>query len=324
MEMTVEQSKFCLDRNTSCRDCELNNTCTKGKRTAYYILEQDKLNKALEENEKLKEGLKFTNEYLMRISKEYEDMQEIANKLDEELRKAKSQMSAVEVLEFLTNKPDTLLFMIFAEEDIDGICKAYTPQEIVDKITEYEKNHIADDDKMKEPQFKVGDWVRCISTNDCGEITRIASYLGEIRQVEFNGKWSEVSDCEHAEPQFELGKYYKHTTGEMLHIVGKVETMMYGECFVGESTNCLNLKPIGIGEGYSDGFSEISKEEFESSYLSETEEPQAEWVYECYCDVNIFYCRDEEFAIRWCERKSKEIGTESYYRKVCRLVKNEK
>lgn len=63
---------------------------------------------------------------------------------------------------------------------------------------------------------------------------------------------------------FQVGKYYKHIgTRELLHIIGEVETTLYGNCLVGESTNQTNLVPIGKGEGYAQNYVKIEKEEWD-------------------------------------------------------------
>ena len=63
---------------------------------------------------------------------------------------------------------------------------------------------------------------------------------------------------------FEVGKYYKHIgTKELMHIIGETKSDMYGECLVGESSNKHDLLPIGKGEGYSQNWIEIEKEEWD-------------------------------------------------------------
>lgn len=45
--------------------------------------------------------------------------------------------------------------------------------------------------------------------------------------------------------RFEQGKYYEHSSGEKIAIVGCVETTMYGKTLVAEQCNKADLKPIG-------------------------------------------------------------------------------
>ena len=71
--------------------------------------------------------------------------------------------------------------------------------------------------------------------------------------------------------KFELGKYYRFSTkehGERLHIVGKVNTTLYGECFVGESTKGSDLSPIGMSADNAQNWSETTVEDFMSFYGS--------------------------------------------------------
>ena len=59
---------------------------------------------------------------------------------------------------------------------------------------------------------------------------------------------------------FENGKYYRHIgTGELLHIVGAVNTTMYGNCLVGESNRNFNLLPIGTDESNAENWVESTK-----------------------------------------------------------------
>lgn len=64
---------------------------------------------------------------------------------------------------------------------------------------------------------------------------------------------------------FEVGKYYKHSgSGILMHIVGAVDTDIYGTCLVGECTHNDNLIPIGRTEEHAINHVEISKEEWDS------------------------------------------------------------
>lgn len=55
---------------------------------------------------------------------------------------------------------------------------------------------------------------------------------------------------------FEIGKSYKHTSGAKLHIVGMVQTHIYGLCLVGEDEEG-QLKPIGIDRGATENWTKI-------------------------------------------------------------------
>jgi hypothetical protein len=60
---------------------------------------------------------------------------------------------------------------------------------------------------------------------------------------------------------FELGKYYKHSTGKKLHICGLVDSYYYGNCFAGEDENG-NLSDVGKDADNTVNWKEISKDEF--------------------------------------------------------------
>lgn len=57
---------------------------------------------------------------------------------------------------------------------------------------------------------------------------------------------------------FEVGKVYKHPSGEIMHIVGAVKTTQHGWCLVGESSHRSDLKPVGQGDVHATGWKEIS------------------------------------------------------------------
>lgn len=63
------------------------------------------------------------------------------------------------------------------------------------------------------------------------------------------------------ENEFELGKFYKHTTGEKLYICDVVDTYAYGKALVGED-EYGNLSPIGNHKYATENYHEITKEEF--------------------------------------------------------------
>jgi len=48
--------------------------------------------------------------------------------------------------------------------------------------------------------------------------------------------------------RFELGKYYRHTTGKCMHIVGTVETTMWGWTFVAEEHSSNHLAAVGFSD----------------------------------------------------------------------------
>jgi hypothetical protein len=61
--------------------------------------------------------------------------------------------------------------------------------------------------------------------------------------------------------KFELGKYYKHTTGSKLYICGLGETYYHGRCFIGENERG-ELFPIGNTQENAMNYKEITKEQF--------------------------------------------------------------
>lgn len=59
--------------------------------------------------------------------------------------------------------------------------------------------------------------------------------------------------------RFELGKYYRHTNGETIHVIGVANTWAYGWCFTAENPNTPELKPVGYtDDAYAQNWEEIT------------------------------------------------------------------
>jgi hypothetical protein len=70
--------------------------------------------------------------------------------------------------------------------------------------------------------------------------------------------------------KFEVGKFYKHTSGVCVAIRAKIKTTMWGETLVGESTeDVYGLVPVGVDEESAVNFDEITEEEWEKIFKQE-------------------------------------------------------
>lgn len=56
---------------------------------------------------------------------------------------------------------------------------------------------------------------------------------------------------------FENNKSYKHTTGEIITIVGTVNSYAYGDNTLIAEDPQGNFKPVGKGESYTENYKEI-------------------------------------------------------------------
>jgi hypothetical protein len=61
---------------------------------------------------------------------------------------------------------------------------------------------------------------------------------------------------------FQIGRYYKHASGELMHIVGVVKTTLYGECLVAESSWGCDLKPVSMERWANEGWQEVDKSDW--------------------------------------------------------------
>ena len=58
---------------------------------------------------------------------------------------------------------------------------------------------------------------------------------------------------------FEVGKTYQHSTGKKMTIIGKLETHIWGECFIGETSDG-ELVPVGESEENAINWVEVKKQ----------------------------------------------------------------
>lgn len=65
---------------------------------------------------------------------------------------------------------------------------------------------------------------------------------------------------------FEIGKYYEHTTGRQLAILGELETTMFGKCLIAEQNDGPNFISVGRDSTSADNYHEISKEKWMKNF----------------------------------------------------------
>jgi hypothetical protein len=65
--------------------------------------------------------------------------------------------------------------------------------------------------------------------------------------------------------KFELGKCYRHTTGEEMKIVGEMESTLYGNCLVGEN-DLGKFNSIGKEEWNGENWEEISENDWMKNF----------------------------------------------------------
>lgn len=79
--------------------------------------------------------------------------------------------------------------------------------------------------------------------------------------------WEAPDDWQDAE-SFEVGKAYQFRgNGEMMHIVGSVDTLGYGSTLIAETQ--VGFKPVGAGPGHTDNWREIPVSQWYADWLPE-------------------------------------------------------
>ena len=72
---------------------------------------------------------------------------------------------------------------------------------------------------------------------------------------------------------FEIGKYYRHTSGKMMHILCEAETTLYGKTLLAETFGQGEyFRAVGKGKSYCINFVEISKDEWAEGLSQRTDE----------------------------------------------------
>lgn len=70
--------------------------------------------------------------------------------------------------------------------------------------------------------------------------------------------------------QFEIGKYYKHTTGyHMLHVLVEIDTTVYGRTKLAEIVGIGNERLVAVGDNESDAanYVEANEEEWMKKFI---------------------------------------------------------
>ena len=67
---------------------------------------------------------------------------------------------------------------------------------------------------------------------------------------------------------FEIGKFYMHSTGEMMAILGRLPTTMYGDCLIAEVAGKYNhsIKAIGSDVDSAANWVEVTQEEWLANF----------------------------------------------------------
>lgn len=65
---------------------------------------------------------------------------------------------------------------------------------------------------------------------------------------------------------FKVGQYYKHTSGQMMHIVGSCITTLYGWCLVAECSDSANLKPVGQDDDNAENWTSSTEKDWMKNF----------------------------------------------------------
>lgn len=65
---------------------------------------------------------------------------------------------------------------------------------------------------------------------------------------------------------FEVGKYYRHTTGKEISIICEADTTMFGKTLIAEEAGDIKFVAVGGDESHSVNWTEITKEEWMKNF----------------------------------------------------------
>lgn len=95
------------------------------------------------------------------------------------------------------------------------------------------------------------------------EIVNLLANYGGFNREYLRDKLLTFANDRRSKPKnkFNIGKYYKHSTGKMIFICGVCSTHAYGMCLMAED-DYGSFYPVGNHEGATDNWCEITEEEF--------------------------------------------------------------
>jgi len=65
---------------------------------------------------------------------------------------------------------------------------------------------------------------------------------------------------------FKVGKYYRHSGGSVMHVIGGLKTTLYGWTLVAEQHGNADLTTVGQDEANTVNWSEISEAEWMAGF----------------------------------------------------------
>lgn len=70
--------------------------------------------------------------------------------------------------------------------------------------------------------------------------------------------------------RFEIGKFYQHTSGQMISVVCQAETTMYGITFLAEQSDSPDFISVGSdSDEYAENWEEITKEQWMKGFTDD-------------------------------------------------------
>lgn len=73
-------------------------------------------------------------------------------------------------------------------------------------------------------------------------------------------------DPEPAEDCFQIGRFYRHTTGRCIAVISRIKTTLWGECLLAEETGSSGLIAVGEDPDCMVNYAEISEDEWRKNF----------------------------------------------------------
>jgi len=106
--------------------------------------------------------------------------------------------------------------------------------------------------------------------------------------------------------KFEPNKYYKHSSGGMIHTLGFLNTSIYGNTLIAEESHSANFVPVGTSsDDHTQNYTEITEEEWLKQFSDKSDQPKftVNTVEEICTNSPIGYRETNEIAEAWTTLK---------------------
>lgn len=114
---------------------------------------------------------------------------------------------------------------------------------------------------------------------------------------------------------FEQGKFYKHTSGDIIAVIGVICTTMFWETFICETTGPAQpyFKCVGMGEGHDDNWTEIPESEWYAEFNMDYHKEYNHWKQSVKGDLVKAFAQELDIKIPEHQEIYRELSISPQY-----------